>query len=474
MSAQPRQRQRSMLKDSFTNSAPRGFDRSKLLRTSCNSNVSIYRPSQTKGVYIVRPFPARDESPGTFQPYRYSTDEFDMSDWIRLATTANYVGLDKRETFVLFDPREQGYDLSTNPYQILQSKIFFAKKSGDSRLNLSDLNRLLESKTDTPFSRPARSAFFFGALYQSSSKDIYVAPGKPAKGLGPEDHAILTHISGTAVDNLFKLLNERTPEYSTVVSEDSKIIQKAMAVGNPVNIKSGRFIVFCDPDEELAVLPDGVQQRPSPPRMANALAKPYHVEVLPELRLRGVRKPSLEGFEAVVWQRSLPFDEVLHFPSHDEICYILAQLYQSKVEWLEYAWADHPEFFTSEVNGVLRGRVSSTSAGKTATTISADELEEDDDEEPGTTTAVEEEAEEETTAPFVGDLDDDEDDMAAAKGTRKAAAHPEEEEDDEEALDELEDLEPEDLEEEEVPAPKKAPAGKATAAVKAKTTSRRK
>lgn len=515
MSTQPRQRRQSILKSSYTNSSPNTFERSKLIHPNCPAPVSIYRPSQTKGVFVVRPLPARDDTPGTFLDYRYSTDDFDMSDWIRCCTTANYVGVDKRETFVLFDPRDGSYDINSNPYQILQSKLFAGKKSGDSRLDLSDLNKRLESKMDNPLSRPARSAFFFAGVYQANTKNVFVGPGKLAKGLGPEDQSTMVHISGTAVDNLFKILNERTEAYKNVVSEDPAVIAKAMVAGDPVRLKHGRFLVFCDPDEELALLPEGVQQRPAPPRLANAQAKPYHVEVLKEIRLRGNRKASLEGHESLVWQRALPFDSVLHFPSHDEICFIVAQLFQSKRDWLEYAWADHPDFFTSEVKGVLYGRTSSTSgAGGGMSKVGGiappmDDEEDVLDEEDELADGEEELDEDEdlvaaaTAANHGDDEDEDEDDLdddddvdlelaaAAAKKAKEQDDEDEDEDDDDLAseldgdeADDLDDLalDPEEDEEETPPEPPKpvkakklpAPAATATKPTKAAKTARRK
>jgi hypothetical protein len=50
------------------------------------------------------------------------------------------------------------------------------------------------------------------------------------------------------------------------------------------------------------------------------------------------------------------WDNVLHFPTHDEIAGWLALSFKSMPEVLRYCWKDDPEFFTDEVEGILGDR----------------------------------------------------------------------------------------------------------------------
>jgi hypothetical protein len=79
----------------------------------------------------------------------------------------------------------------------------------------------------------------------------------------------------------------------------------------------------------------------------------------------------ISEYEDVIRSSVLWWDNVLHFPTHEEICAWLAQAFKSMPEVLRFCWQDDPELFTDEVEGIMGDR----------TTVAVSEPFEDEDEE---------------------------------------------------------------------------------------------
>ena len=328
--------------------------------------VELVRP-KFQGVtdsLIVRPLPCLDdEDESRYLPYRYSQEAGDITDWIRNYPAAKYVGIgENRYTFLLYDPTDETYEKRNNPYNILYWSIYNAVKKDHTAPHIS-WNALIEGPRYLP---RETTLYFLQGLVFVQGDTLYIGGGKVPKGSRPGDPPQVVQLPLSAGRMLYNLLDEVNEEFDG----PEERWEFSMRYGDPVHPKFGRFIrVFPkgkDPagGEALTDLGgDWADQALAASSARGGWKKDddsgggYAVSLDKKLLIKG-RETSISAQlnpklaerlkSTIVW-----WDEILHIPSDEEQCVIIAKAFRSARSVLEWGWADHPEFFSDEVKKIL-------------------------------------------------------------------------------------------------------------------------
>ena len=410
--------------------------------------VELLRPAWNGTLpTTVRPFPMFcAEDPTRFDPTRLSTDAYDLSDWIRSMPAAKYIGVDQKFTFLLWDPVDVTnglYDPNVNPYVVLYRAIRDAVDEGEAilgrrRLNISKWAPLVSDRSKKKaFSSVTKLMYVQGLVYQHR-EDIYVKDGQPPKGAREGDLPQIVQGSKTANDEIANMMNETVDGYNGSTDDHEAYYQ----YGEPIDFEHGKFLTLYNPekhtvdmdlgpddggDPEEEVAEEEASQQSS--RQFKGWKARFDDEFLYINKSRR-RKcgADITKYADAINRNLMWWDDILYVPPTEEICLWLASAFRSLPTMLEYAWADHPEFFTNEVRGVLATRTVGAGAE-----VPSDDDDEDNDE-------IEDELDEE-----------EEEEVKPAPNARQSAALPAVEEDlanfDENELDELDSYDDEDDEE---------------------------
>lgn len=330
--------------------------------------VEIVRPKWTgAGPTTFRPFPmfCAEDPNGPFDPTRLSLDPFDFSDFWRGLPAAKYVGIEHKFTFITYDPRwprENGYNpRRDNPYHVLFNAIKDAVADGKALVrgrNVLDGSwaPLTLEGPKKAFNAPTKLYFLQGALFEHDGEILF--GGKiPPKGLGQDDLPQIIQISKTAGADLAAKLNTLDPDYGgDTVLEAQAVMYK---YGDLTNLANGSFITFYNPDKhdvsEGAGADDGDTPRSSREFKSWSVAINKNFYYVRQRQSREIG-PDITQYEDVIRDRLVWWDDILHVPSAEEIAVWMAQAFGEIPDLLRFGWADNPEFFTDEVNGILTNR----------------------------------------------------------------------------------------------------------------------
>lgn len=327
-----------------------------------------------------RAYPALNpEDLCTFLASRGSSADNDLTDWLRGVPGIKYVGIDRQISCLLYDPRwkrTKGYEVGNNPYRILYYAIKDAVDAGEAMLGSRDVltgkwGPMFKKKMCNPSNR---YTFMQGCVYQHDDR-VYVAGGKPPLGLGPDDSPIvIEQQSGSGLRSLMKLLNARPEE-----KPDTDDILASFVHGDPTSLEAGRFFSFFNPKKhkpKIALMTGDVRvsesanededvdyEEPDDAKggkegdflgwEASMSEKMYYINRAGE---RKRAKADLTPYHDLILQRYLWWDDVLYFPSTEELCVWIAQAFRSAPNVLKFGWMDNPEFMTAEVKAVLAAR----------------------------------------------------------------------------------------------------------------------
>lgn len=312
---------------------------------------------------IVRFLPMwNPDNPAEFDPTRLSSRAYDISDFMRSYPAVKWVGLDRRLTFILFDPRwvrEGIYDPDSHPYTILNNAVNSAVLAGKAMVGGRDViggswfSLVSDRSKKKAFARPTKISFGQVAVY-SHDKEVFGVHGEPPKGLRPDDHTHILQMTNTAGMGLLGKIEKTRPAYTGDTDDFEQYYQHGMLV----DLRKGEFVVFRNPDKHDPMSDE--DQDAEPPKGDSSFNR-WEVDVIPELRLtvkgrEQVISPDLSKFEADIRKRVTWWDDIIHIPGHEEICVQLATAFRSEPDILRFGWADHPEFFTDEVQAILNNR----------------------------------------------------------------------------------------------------------------------
>lgn len=354
-----------------------GADSMRGMRTiRSTANVSLVLPRFKQRLPLtIRILPALD--PETQQPifYRHSQLENDFTDWIRQAQIASFVGQEQKQTsFILFDPRklQEGYSVDRNPYVVLYWAFRQAIKEGAAYVGTKNVMTTYWAKlhAQRAISKP-RSTYWVQALVYANGDRLYVDKGTPPRGASPMDTTPVIQIPRTAGDSLCRLLNHMKEEYRGDTSDLASLFTYG-DITDPVN---GKFVTFYNPavhDVEPLISPGSAKRISTPvveedshiqqgyfsaraseteefQRYEVVIHNAYYYLSGNQVRYR---KADISGYQLTVhW-----WDNVLHYPTDEEIALWLVQAFPDFPELFYYAWKDSPWLFTDEVKAVLNNR----------------------------------------------------------------------------------------------------------------------
>ncbi len=339
--------------------------------------VQMVRPKfKSNGSMVVRflPQPALDAKGkplGYLDVGRYGSSAEEVTDWITCVPGAHFVGLDEKQSFLLYDPYEAQEDPSirnNNPYIVLHRTIDRAVRNGNAPT--AKWNKYVTGgQGGQDKSLPRETQFYYaqGLLYENDTR-VYVADGKPPKGLTERDLPVVIQLRGSAGQCVSTLARELTPDYAG----DTDDFEAMYRYGDMVRLDKGRFVRIFNPDtyspaasdleEKVTTDVEDFDMRPESgkERSGNRIEfKGYEAECLdvytpPRGTLRF--KPALTKYEKLITSRVVPWKDLLLIPSQDQLCLYIARAFASDPKLLHFGWADHAEFFTAEVKGVLARR----------------------------------------------------------------------------------------------------------------------
>lgn len=348
-----------------------------------------------------------DDPSGPFDPTRLDVESDNaFSDFWRSVPAARQVGLEQQFTFLLFDPRRVltgEYDISENPYVIFSRAMAKAKKLGEAKVRGKDvMTAKWGTYVDKKLIRYPENLGFCQALIYQNGDELYAKNGLPL-GANEKDLPQLLQVSRTAENSFLPLLNERNPDYEGDPSDQGA----AYIHGDIVSLTDGKFVAFYDPqtktddliklgnlnisssasDEEANEIVANFLQRHTSHGVdpleedykgngwGAAILDAYKYELGGRMKSCSNDLTARAEIEEAVMKNIMWWDDLLHFPSHDEICMMMAHAFCEEPNLLEYGWTDNPEFFTDEVKGVLRSR--SYHAASQAALLNDDQAEED-------------------------------------------------------------------------------------------------
>lgn len=354
-----------------------------------NADVALVRPKfNSSGPLVFRPLPCLDED-GNIMSSRHSASPFDFTDWVRKYPVAKYVGIGEPEnhvTFLLYDSSDDDPTLkSKNPYVILQRALWRAKEEGS--LPTAKWLPLIDGRNKA-IPKPDEMIFMQGLIFENNEESF----GRAPRGIRKEDRTQIIQLPKSAGNSLLKDLNLINEDYEN----DDENWEEMFINGDPVALESGRFFMVYNAKKYSPDAHEGRISRPDGDDdvdidwSANSNDRKrgddddgergYSAKVVKRYVCKdGKLSAKLVSQEERVKQLIRSWDEILHVPSLEEICVILARTFSTVPKILLFGWQDHPEFLSDEVKGLLSSRTQ-VSTSKTEEAPFGDDDDDDEDE----------------------------------------------------------------------------------------------
>lgn len=416
------------------------------------ANVMTVNPKvwEKGGRFVFRPLPMVDPETGDEEAYRSNSEPNQFGDFFRAYPVVCFMGIDQQFDFIPYRKSRSYNPAKQNPYVILRNAIIEAVENGSAPSAkwaplVSDKNR------KAPFPKVKMRYYFQGPVFENvkpiTSKDGKFQP----LGITEKSSQPLIYLSGSAGDAIIEKLNKKKVGYRG----DDMDFENAMEFGDPVFTGGGRFISIWNPDmyDPNAVAGDDDAEGEEVEAELNTddtteggkgggdYGKGYECEILDAYRPRPKQlyRPNVEKYPHLL-KKVVQWDDVIHIPTHEQLCLWIAQAFRSMPELLRFGWQDHPEFFTSEVKAIIGStKTTAVSAGKKADEEETEEFESEAEDEEGSDVASDSLAEDADVQDYDTEDYEQEDAEAEQEVEEEAAAQ------DEEITDE--DLDTEDAEE---------------------------
>lgn len=310
--------------------------------------ASFYRPSWSATVTTFRIFPVPSEDGTSFEPWRYSAQPNDFSDWIRSYVAAVNLG-DPPITFLLYDNTDVSYDPRLNPVYILYNAISRAVRSGQGEPEWASL-LLAGGDRGQRLRAPQPLAFVQGILFQHGGNVL-----SPPRGIAPDGDTVVLGLSPSAADAMLSQMNKLRED-----APPNGTFDAIFESGDPVSLNQGRFVHFYQLGHDPRVTQESASQRKS--SLASVLRESgssrsgssreaigYGCFFTEEFRQLSA---SLEGMEEIVRAKFIPWDRLLYFPSHREQIELLSGAFPASC--IDYAFRDiYPDLIPDSVKRKL-------------------------------------------------------------------------------------------------------------------------
>lgn len=347
-----------------------------------------------------------------FQPFRYAPGPEGYNDWMAPLPCATRVGTAEQQSFVLYDPLDDTYDFSTNPYKILYSQIFKIAKLGrqitidgknvDTR-SWQILFGSTVSRDAIAFSKPDRRLTFMAVVPVMSRDKVCVPEGTPGasfRGTNSGDKPVIISLTPQAAGSLLK-------QIELPAEKQGSSLASQYAYGDITDPAGGRLVVPYHNQKFDAdfLSEEGYKKRtqsslvsaeqefnPDSFQNQNNRSFPgYEVALLeaamlphPASRSKVVKYSAAAtiGKRAeYVLQNYRPIADYFSVPCHEEIMVYLARGFKDQPELLKAGLGDCRDLWTSEVRAILgnRTQVSAPGASVAYTDAAYEEVEDAND-----------------------------------------------------------------------------------------------
>jgi len=337
------------------------------------AQIQVIRPVYEGRSLIIRPLPMFcAEDPTTLDPYRIGVEPGEYGDWLRSYPCVRFAGEEKSLfTFICYDPYNVEYDTSGNPY-LLVRRIAHSETSedGEAPRYWDKLTRVRQAMLPN-----VRKMTFLQALVFKQDKDLYIRKNGIPRGLDAKDPIPVIELPGSGMKGINKMLSEEAENYHG----DPNDWERRMKHGDPVALDKGRFFIIWNPakdDVELETDDDGAadwQSRRKAEGEDDNENKGYESIVSPVMISNGKKlkySPAIgpEQFKHLA-KKIQWWDDILDIPDNSKIALYTAMAlrgFRDVRKLLDMAWAEHEEYFTPEVEAVLKNASRKTSGKPTA------------------------------------------------------------------------------------------------------------
>jgi hypothetical protein len=345
------------------------FDRT-LNAKAAGGRVQLILPDVKAGRCYFQPFNALDMSDpdNKVLPGRNSEQERDQSDWTVSVPAANFVGIDKKVTFLLYHPDDAEDEKPNNPYQIFSKACHAANDAAEfanGKAWNAKWNILVKGKKGTGPAIPKASTLWYmqGAVYQNGAK-VHCKKDREYKPLGLRkgDPLPILRTSGMCGAGLISLLDTK---------KGDDYIYNAVGKQSKSGVQGGRILQFYKPTEDMESLKYPNTWNGEWPKSGIISAQIY---LRQKIKINGrefvaeFTKEDLElllkswtpWFEITVGKKTIP--GVLHIPSAEEQVEMIVRAFSSVPKLPQLAFFDHPEWLELDaVQTILAARASSVS-----------------------------------------------------------------------------------------------------------------
>lgn len=345
--------------------------------TKPNAGIHLVRPAfNAPKPMVIRILPCKNyDDQSKFDSTRFSSDAGDFSEWAVSIPAAKYIGMDQKFSFLLYDPLQEDYDARENPYFIFWNAIRSAVRAGEARLGRNNVMTsswiaYMPQGGKQCIDKPKSQTFYQALVYQNYD-DIYIKGGGRPIGAREDNMPCVVQISSHAHEQLLNLLGEEDSTYAG----DPDDWRARYKYGDIVDFDGGKFVAFYNPKCQSIAELSGQSASTSilmddsdvPDTDGDSSeVRGYAVAIVDKFHYanggRVFAKSAVLDDQRNDWFDTIPtrikdWDDILFFPTHDEICKYMATAYRSEPNLLKYAWRLNREFFTDEVNGILNNRV---------------------------------------------------------------------------------------------------------------------
>jgi hypothetical protein len=325
-----------------------------------------------------------------WDPYRLSQGRDDFGDWIRWHWAWRRSGFGNSITFLL----HPGKDLDPqNPAVLLYRTVNSAVKNNrGARGHWGAM--VSENERGSVIGRPKRMFMSQGAIVEHGGKWFDIP-----KGLGEEDLPILLDLGSDAAKKIIRICRERyRPEELYEMGVTQPHWMDFFKHGDPIGLEDGRFFEFypesLPPPHIMRAQRSGRPEAPtgplklSPSMMRQRAAQYDEDDEYDERAIEGYTVnvydqvgpdeyhqmgASLVEFADQLYERVLPWSEVLLFPSYKQQAEMIAPLLRLQsqtspngelfLDVAEVAWADHKDWLPDQSSDLWAEWVQRVSVG---------------------------------------------------------------------------------------------------------------
>jgi hypothetical protein len=363
------------------------------------ARVRLERPSYEKGPALLRPLPMLcAEDPSKFDPARNSADPKDYYGWMIPMPVARGIGTNQL-SMILHAPAnwDAGYRPSTeNPYILALKNVYKAFKDGKDKAGRAwnpAWNPLVAKDAKTRVWRPPTVNWYMHGLAYYNGENNYLREngGVPLGATG--DEPVIWQLSSSAGGPIWDMFDIPRPGYQGPSTDYEKFFK----YGDPLGVNAqgqltgpGKLILICSTKSvglnPLWMAPDFVPEKGKtyPTSLAEKVSHNVRMEQSAGSKKRG---GGFDGYEIAVlsampsraapggkilpnvdpaWTENIIYnqnhswfwEDVLHIPSHDELCVMLVKAFDQVPTMLErFLFDPYPEFRSEETKAMMAKRM---------------------------------------------------------------------------------------------------------------------